>query len=149
MRHLRRVADVVIWDSSPLALGATPTRVFIDGIAQLDNPYTVQKPEWVQNIPEVPDFDQEAKDAVKYDGLPPLEMKKATVDVVVFSNVHSIYLRRGAKIEKVFLTSNADTPGFVVVERGELKCYGAEHECSLAQYGTNIQRVDLKGGSIS
>lgn len=143
------MADVVIWDSSPLALGATPTQVFIDGIAQLDKPYTVQKPEWVQNIPEAPNFDHEAEDAVKYDGLPPLEMKKATVDVVVFSNVHSIYLRRGSKIEKVFSTSNADSPSLVVVERGELKCFGAKHECSLAEYGTNIQRVDLKGGSIS
>ena len=143
------MADVVIWDSSPLSLGATPIQVFIDGIAQLDNPYSVKKPERVQNIPEVPNFDQEAKDAVKYDGLPLLEMKKATVDVVVFSNVNSIYLRRGVKIEKVFSTSHAGSPGLVVVERGELKCYGGEHECPLAEYGTNIQRVDLKGGSIS
>lgn len=32
-------ADVVLWDSHPLRLGATPTHVYIDGISQLAEPY--------------------------------------------------------------------------------------------------------------
>ena len=30
--------DIVIWDSHPLALGATPRQIYIDGAHQLENP---------------------------------------------------------------------------------------------------------------
>lgn len=141
--------DVVIWDSSPLSLGATPKQVFIDGISQLDNPHVVKKPVDSQNVPQVPDFDQEAENAVKYDGLPPLEMKKSKAEVVVFVNVHTIYRRNGQKIERVFSHSEVGMAGVVVTLKGEISCYGRESDCSLSQYGHNIQYVDLKGGSIS
>jgi hypothetical protein len=141
--------DVVIWDSSPLSLGATPRQVFIDGISQLDHPHVVKKPLDSQNIPQVPDFDEEAENAVKYDGLPPLEMKKSKAEVVVFSNIHTIYQKNGKKIEQIFSHSEVGMAGVVVVVKGEIKCYGLESDCSLSQYGPDIQHVDLKGGSIS
>ena len=141
--------DVVIWDSSPLSLGATPRQVFIDGISQLDHPRVAKKPVDSQNIPQVPDFDQETEDAVKYDGLPPLEMKKSKADVVVFSNIHTIYRKNGKTVEQIFSHSEVGMAGVVVVVKGEIKCYGLESDCSSSQYGPNIQHVDLKGGSIS
>ncbi len=37
-------ADVVVWDSDPLSVGATPVQVWIDGTAQFDNPVELSKP---------------------------------------------------------------------------------------------------------
>ena len=36
--------DIVIWDWHPLALGATPRQVYIDGIPQLEKPQELNKP---------------------------------------------------------------------------------------------------------
>ncbi|KAJ7255301.1 carbohydrate esterase family 9 protein [Mycena rebaudengoi] len=56
-------ADVVVWDSHPLSLGAAPKQVFIDGIAQLENPHTVEKSKSAQRVPATPDFEKEIADA--------------------------------------------------------------------------------------
>ncbi|KAF2207889.1 hypothetical protein CERZMDRAFT_50157 [Cercospora zeae-maydis SCOH1-5] len=37
-------ADVVLWDSDPLAVGATPLQVFIDGVPQFKEPVELEKP---------------------------------------------------------------------------------------------------------
>ncbi|KAI1842532.1 hypothetical protein JX265_012656 [Neoarthrinium moseri] len=37
-------ADVVVWDSDPLSIGATPVQVWIDGTAQFDDPVELVKP---------------------------------------------------------------------------------------------------------
>lgn len=36
-------ADIVVWDSDPLSIGATPAQVWIDGTAQYDNPVVLDK----------------------------------------------------------------------------------------------------------
>ncbi|CAG9942041.1 unnamed protein product [Clonostachys rosea f. rosea IK726] len=36
-------ADVVVWDSDPLSVGATPVQVWIDGTAQYENPVVLSK----------------------------------------------------------------------------------------------------------
>ena len=62
--HIGWDADLVIWDSHPLSLGATPKQVIIDGIPQLPTPYIVEKPDAFQVAPKVPNFDKEAKETV-------------------------------------------------------------------------------------
>ncbi|KAG9253751.1 family 9 carbohydrate esterase [Emericellopsis atlantica] len=37
-------ADVVVWDSDPLSVGATPVQVWIDGKEQFENPFELDKP---------------------------------------------------------------------------------------------------------
>lgn len=37
-------ADVVVWDSDPLSIGAAPAQVWIDGTAQYDDPFVLDKP---------------------------------------------------------------------------------------------------------
>lgn len=123
--------------------------MFIDGIAQLSDPQVVKKPGKAQKAPNVPDFAEEAKDAIKYGGLPPLEMTPSKSCIVAFHHVHAVYLRRGNNIDQVFSASTVGERGVVVTERGKLLCYGSKAECSIAAYGTDIQHVDLKGGSIS
>ncbi|OAA62881.1 carbohydrate esterase family 9 protein [Niveomyces insectorum RCEF 264] len=45
-------ADIVVWDSDPLSVGATPVQVWIDGKAQFDDPVELNKP---ASTPIVPD----------------------------------------------------------------------------------------------
>ncbi|KAK1230023.1 hypothetical protein PQX77_006906 [Marasmius sp. AFHP31] len=151
-------ADLVIWDAHPLALGATPIQVFIDGIPQLAfkssaRPDTHKE----QKAPKTPNFDEEAKAAVKADGLPSLEPKK-TKGRVVFDNVESLYLRSGGKVVEAF---RAETEGLrsVVVQDGEIHCVSGTTLESLRKFEAcssedlkarpDVTRVDLDGGSMA
>ncbi|CAG8670052.1 6700_t:CDS:2, partial [Acaulospora colombiana] len=74
-------ADLVIWDSHPLALGATPI---------LESPKSIKKPSEFQVLPRVPNFDKERKNAIKYEGLQPLRPSTKAKSAVFF-NVRTIY----------------------------------------------------------
>ena len=142
--------DLVIWDSHPLALGATPAQVFIDGIPQLDDPYVIPKPEAFRDLPKVPNFDREAEEAVVFEGLPPLLPKRASTDIVLFTNVNNIILPRRGDLAEVY-SSLGDEVGVVVVRNGDITCYGAEVICALDDLteGERVRVVDLQGGTIS
>ncbi|KAG9316540.1 composite domain of metallo-dependent hydrolase [Chiua virens] len=146
--HVRE--DIVVWDSHPLALGATPKQVWIDGIAQIDNPYISKKPIAFQSPPTTPNFDREAEAAIKYQGLPPLMPTPAKADAIVFTNVSSVYERTGSNIREVFSTRENE-PGMVVVQNGEIVCYGTHHVClvPMTSLGQTFESFDLQGGSIS
>jgi hypothetical protein len=141
--------DIVLWDSHPLALGATPKQVFIDGIAQITVPYVNPKPVSFQILPKTPDFSKEAKNAIKYEGLPPLVPLRSNSDLVIFTNVSSVFVKHDNGIREAFSASEASVSGNVVVEKGEIVCMGDASTCSVTKYDSNIQHVDLKGGSIS
>jgi hypothetical protein len=142
--------DVVLWDSHPLALGAAPKQVFIDGIAQLEDPHVSKKPAPFQRAPKTPDFSKEVKETLKYEGLPPLETKKADSDLVIFTNVNSVFLRKGSVIQEKFSVAQAGSSGVVVVERGNILCMGTSSGCPTTNYGNDdAQIIDLEGGSIS
>ncbi|KAK0220507.1 carbohydrate esterase family 9 protein [Armillaria fumosa] len=140
-------ADIVVWDSHPLALGATPKQVYIDGIAQFDKPYSRSKPPSHQHAPKTPSFDQEAVEAVKYDGLPPLQAKISTSDIVIFTNVTSVFVKSRWRIEQVF-SAASDGPGIVVVKDGKVVCRGTE-PCTEVHSDSSVRRVNLMGGSIA
>ncbi|KAF7334289.1 Carbohydrate esterase family 9 protein [Mycena sanguinolenta] len=141
-------ADIIVWDSHPLALGAAPKQVFIDGIAQLEKPYTSVKPKSAQHAPTTPNFDKEIAEAIKYEGLPPLEPEKAKSDVVVFRNVGSIFLKNPATrlVDEVFMSASAD--GVVVVEKGQIVCSGTQTACLTALSRSEALHLNLEGGSI-
>lgn len=141
--------DVVLWDSHPLALGAAPKQVFIDGIAQLEDPHVSKKPAPFQRAPKTPDFSKEVKETLKYEGLPPLETKKADSDLVIFTNVNSVFLRKGSGIQEEFSVAHAGSSGVVVVGRGNILCMGTSSGCPTTNYGSDVLTIDLEGGSIS
>lgn len=145
-------SDLVIWDSHPLALGATPKQVFIDGIPQLESPVSVEKPKTFQKVPETPNFDKEAADAVRYEGLPPLEPIKSVQGTVVFINVKSLTTRgkagaKSAQSAQSMITESGE-PGVVVVQEGKVMCAGAEEICA-SFFSESEETVDLQGGTIS
>ena len=143
-----------MFDSHPLALGATPKQVYIDGIPQLESPFIIQKPKKFQEAPKVPNFDKEAEDAIKYDGLPPLltDRNKLTGDVL-FTNVKSMYVPDGPNISHSQL-SNEVVDGKVIhpsvlVQKGHVTCVG---RCTQEEVMTRVQNVtiiDLEGGALS
>ena len=136
-----------MWDSHPLALGATPKQVFIDGIPQLEHPYSVEKPASFQRTPKVPNFDKEAADAVKYDGLPPLTPRKSTSNVI-FTDVKSVFTRAGGTVRELFTASDAEL-GAVIVENGTMTCWGAYTSCVTPGSFAGAEVVNVKGGSVS
>lgn len=143
--------DLVIWDSHPLSLGATPSQVFIDGIPQLASPYVIRKPTSFQKSPKVPKFDKEASEAVKYEGLPPLLPRKSTTDTTIFTNVKSLYLKTDEVVRQTFqLTQDETAFGVVVISNGSMVCSGAQQIClkSIAVDDSDVTFVDLEGGSI-
>ncbi|KAF9227427.1 composite domain of metallo-dependent hydrolase [Gyrodon lividus] len=140
-------ADLVVWDSHPLAIGATPVHVFVDGISQLPFAHVALKPSSHQKAPKVPNFDKEAAAVVQYDGLPPLQPFKKVRDRVLFANVTTLFSRDGDDITAISLDGTTGR-GVVLVENGAIQCVGTEQACVVPpQHGLEI--IDLKGGSIS
>ncbi|EKM54380.1 uncharacterized protein PHACADRAFT_123385 [Phanerochaete carnosa HHB-10118-sp] len=140
-------ADLVIWDSHPLALGATPVQVFIDGIPQIIKPYVTRKPELFQRTPEVPNFEEEAKAAIEHDGLPPLEPKRSEAKTIVFTNVKSVFTLLGSEVDEHFAADSTEDFRSVVVTNGTITAIGGGG--FLPQFTTTPLFIDLRGGSIS
>ncbi|KAI0635470.1 composite domain of metallo-dependent hydrolase [Trametes polyzona] len=147
-------ADIVLWDSHPLALGATPEQVWIDGVPQVAHPHTVQKPAAYQRLPKTPNFDKETQDALKYEGLPPLS-PKAVTHTVVFTNASSVFLRdsqstTGLKQVASGSANTSDTLS-IVAKRGKVVCMGtmASPCVRSALAAEQITLVDLDGGSLA
>lgn len=140
-------ADVVLWDSHPLALGATPKQVWIDGIAQLESPYTVSKPPSFHDVPEVPNFDKEAAETLQYDGLPPLEPEHVKARTVVFTNVTSVMIREAKTIKEVFHAQ--DDTAVVVAQDGKLACSGSLSACSEFTSSDEAEFINLEGGAVA
>lgn len=141
--------DVVVWDSHPLQLGATPIQVYIDGIAQLDAPFVNEKPAELQSIPKTPDFQSELNETLKHEGLPPLAPQHIiSEEDIIFTNVSNVYTRVPDGIEPLSF-ANADGTGIVVVRNGRIICSGASYLCSIHSPQEDVTVIDLQGGSIS
>ena len=144
---VRTLLDLIVWDSHPLALGATPKQVWIDGIAQIAHPHVVKKPSSAQQRPDTPDFDQEAHAVLEHDGLPPLTPERSTTHPVVFTNVSDVIIRRGPDVQETFTTQLED--GVVVVEDGHMLCSGIASACAHLTSGDDIEYINLHGGVIA
>ncbi|KAF8914186.1 carbohydrate esterase family 9 protein [Gymnopilus junonius] len=150
-------ADVVMWDSHPLRLGATPVKVWIDGILQIpvpsksgeENHIVVGKgkegEEW-RYLPDPPNWDKERQDSIRWDGLPPLGGRKVD-DKVVFSNVKEVWKRtQDGDIQQAFKAGSHEIElGTVVVEAGRMTCIG---KCDDSLYMDAVI-LDTHGGFIS
>ena len=124
--------------------------MFIDGIAQLDYPHTLSEYVPPPRAPKTPDFEEEAKAAVEYEGLPPLRPKEPTPQAILFTNLTNVWIRKGNKVHSVLddLTSPTDRAerGVVGVKAGSIICVTAK-ECE--QFESLAERiVDLEGGAI-
>ena len=144
--------DVVLWDSHPLALGATPKQVIIDGILQFPHVHSSQKPASHQRAPSTPNFDRETADTLKYEGLPPLK-SKPHYGIVAFTNVSRLWVDdSNGSVSNLFsrhamTSSDADVSGVAIVSGGHLICSGVSGACEQYLAG-NAHIIDLHGGAI-
>ncbi|KAH7339937.1 hypothetical protein B0J17DRAFT_657350 [Rhizoctonia solani] len=127
-------ADVIIWESHPLSLGATPQQVYIDGSPQIDEPFVLSKPHWAQTSPHTPSWDKEAEQTKEADGLPDL-LESQNPDITVFTNVAS-FVRDDQQM--------LNQQGTVVASRGQIVCAGT----CVSYFTPEATIVDLMGGSI-
>ena len=80
-----------------------------------------------------------------------MEPEETLKEMVVFTNVKSVYTRTEDSIRESFFAQEPDSYGVAIVEKGVLKCFGSPLACnvdSLLQ-STSIPVVDLEGGSLS
>jgi len=153
--------DLVIWDTHPLSLSATPVQVYIDGIPQISSPYvSPNKPQSFQEVPKVPNWDDETKETIKWEGLPPLQVdefedsvkfagglpyiRNKTAKSILFKNVKSVWKRDGPEM-KLFEFSNPNAT--VLVVDGKIVCFDSCSERDLVP--DTYQTVDLKSGSLA
>lgn len=139
-------SDVVIWQSHPLQLGATPSQVYVDGIPQLKNPHLVARSDHDQELPPSADFAKEIAEVISTHGDPSFE-PKSRVEGVVFTNVSSVILRDGGKLKELLgeaRSASERETDVVVVSDGVVVCVGS---CAASLLAGKVM-VDLKGGSL-
>ncbi|EJF65056.1 hypothetical protein DICSQDRAFT_132576 [Dichomitus squalens LYAD-421 SS1] len=143
-------ADVVLWDSHPLSLGATPTQVIIDGILQISHPHTVVKPASHQQAPSAPNWDRETAQALEYNGLPPLEPRHRDQSVI-FTNVSHFWSPTAESVIDLLAESagaNSQPSGIVVVQGGRVVCFGRNSSCDVYHSLPDAETISLQGGAI-
>ncbi|KAI1396184.1 amidohydrolase [Hypoxylon fuscum] len=122
-------ADIVVWDSDPLSVGAAPVQVWIDGTAQFDDPVELNKP-----IITPPGPPPEARAATD---------ESVTTNDVVFTGV-----------SKSFLSSDLQQGSHskdltVTISRGKITCVGTcEAELEIASK-SGAKVVALKDGYLT
>ncbi|KAJ7143728.1 hypothetical protein C8R44DRAFT_827345 [Mycena epipterygia] len=126
--------DLVIWDSHPLALGAT-----------IEIPAISLKSEASQRTPETPDWEKEMNATLKFDGIPSLQGSRHT-GTVRFVNVKSMWTRGVQGLEQRFDRS-APSMGTVVVRDGKVVCISQVESC--VDLDGDGEVVDLQGGSLA
>ncbi|KAF9156344.1 hypothetical protein DFQ26_009396 [Actinomortierella ambigua] len=125
-------ADLVIWDKHPLALGAHPKQVYIDGIEQIAN---VDPEEWTPQ--ERPEPFQDYPDM-----LVPKVKNACTPDAKdgVFTGIKKIILEDNDE-----LVARRDEPLSVVVQDGKLTCVGTCTDEVRAAKKDELPVYDLNG----
>ncbi|KAJ7649249.1 hypothetical protein B0H17DRAFT_1163743 [Mycena rosella] len=131
-------ANLVIWDSHPLALGATPVQVYIDGIAQIEAPSISPKSEASQHVPKTPNWEKEINATLKFDGIPPLEAGDRPA---------LMWMRNAQGFAQQFNRTGNST-GTVVVRDGKVVCTTQLESC-LGFDTDGEEIVDLQGGSLA
>ncbi|TFY54437.1 hypothetical protein EVJ58_g8865 [Rhodofomes roseus] len=145
-------ADIVLWDSHPLQLGATPRKVWIDGILQVgsdEDAVVIGKGKGgsaFQRVPSVPNWDKEREEAVKWEGLPPLGTVKHS-GCVRFRNVGEVVVRDPEAEEGLRSLFVGEGLGDVVFDEGRLVC--VRTDCVNVDGSDVVAELDLRGGSIA
>ncbi|KAJ2987848.1 hypothetical protein NUW58_g4287 [Xylaria curta] len=123
-------ADIVVWDSDPLSVGATPVQVWIDGTAQFQNPIELPKP--LEAHFEIPKDIQVTKE-----------------DPISISNLIITGVSRNFLTQKSTSSNSEQQNLTAVISNGKVTCLGAcVGELRTAQKD-GAHTVDLVNGYIT
>lgn len=120
-------ADVVLWDSDPLSVGATPVQVWIDGTAQYETPVELAKPLGGSLSPELSNI---------------VETPFTLTGKIVFTGVIKDFLTTGVDKRPI----SAKNESFIVaVNGGKITCIG---QCR-AELRAAPNIIHLKNGYLT
>ncbi|KAK5173901.1 uncharacterized protein LTR77_002582 [Saxophila tyrrhenica] len=139
-------ADVVVWDSDPLSVGAAPVQVWIDGTPQFEDPVELNKPRSkpLQELGvEDPAMSQAATSGAqlhgsKSDGT----LARSDEKDIVFTGISKIMIQGH---EQIFDQGNAT----LVLKSGKVICTGDCTEELSAAEAQGIKKVVLHNGHIA
>ncbi|TKA76233.1 hypothetical protein B0A55_06386 [Friedmanniomyces simplex] len=120
-------ADVVVWDSDPLSVGATPVQVWIDGVPQFEDPVELEKP--VAKPLELDIALQDTKDTL------------TGVKDVIFAGVWRVMLPEHEN-------TLADEAGWVVVRNGTITCVDSCTDAIATAQHEGVPVIHLNNGHI-
>ncbi|KAM7218889.1 hypothetical protein V8F06_005769 [Rhypophila decipiens] len=123
-------ADVVVWDSDPLSVGAAPVQVWIDGTMQFEEPFVLEKP---LPKPIVPDED-----------LANIVEEPVEIGTVIFKGITKVLLDE----EPRGLAARDNTYN-VVISKGKIACVGACHSELQVAAKAGIPIISLKTGYLT
>lgn len=129
-------ADIVVWDSDPLSVGATPVQVWIDGTAQYDDPFELHKPPSPPMVPD-PSLLNATTSGEETDRL----------EDVIFSGVTKSFLDESESESPRVAPPGA--PLNVVVSGGRVACVGACGTEMRAAAAAGATTVRLRDGHLT
>jgi hypothetical protein len=152
-------ADVVLWDRHPLRLGAIPRQVWIDGKLEIGGgglggvdvgPHAGAE---AHIPPRTPNYDEERRATVEWEGLPPLEGRR--VHKMVLNTVREIWTRKDGAVVQQFVAphakATADAYATIVDRDGRIDCVSSGPDAcaaALAEDGDEFESLDLRGGVL-
>ncbi|KAJ4124900.1 hypothetical protein NW768_009240 [Fusarium equiseti] len=121
-------ADVVVWDSDPLSVGATPVQVWIDGTSQFESPVELSKQkEAIASVQKVADIIEEP----------------SKLDNVLFTGITKVLLEDDKTYESL------EQPVNVVISKGKISCIGNCDSEFDAAAGIGAKTIALKNGYLT
>lgn len=153
-------ADLVLWDRHPLALGASPVEVIIDGIVQKknighDTLSESRSDTMEQTTPKQADFTEEIKRVAR--SRPEIiaweeaayPVVKSTVESVSFSNVSQVYSISGERGSRKISSQDASAldPLSVLVADGQVVCVTSGHD-ACPGLASAKRHINLRGGTL-
>jgi imidazolonepropionase-like amidohydrolase len=123
-------ADIVVWDSDPLSVGATPVQVWIDGTAQYENPVELKKP--FETRVDVPKDVKITKDD-----------SSSTSEMIIKGISRSFVTREASN------TINGSYNLTAVISHGKIICLGTCAEEVQAAHHGGARTISLENGHIT
>ncbi|KXX80196.1 Imidazolonepropionase [Madurella mycetomatis] len=120
-------ADIVIWDSDPLSIGATPVQVWIDGTAQFEHPIELKKPHPKLIVPD--------------ESLSKIPEGPTLMKDVIFTGVSKVLLRKDVK--------DLGPDDAAVVSNGQVICIGTCRAERQAAQRSKTPVIGLKNGYLT
>ncbi|KAJ4157984.1 uncharacterized protein LMH87_008531 [Akanthomyces muscarius] len=124
-------ADLALWDSDPLSVGAAPVQVWIDGVSQFADPVELDKDHTGPIQPDTSLAEIPAEEPV-------------SVESVLFTGITKVLLDLPEHASSIVAAEAAGKPFSIAVSHGKVSCVGA---CTAAE-NSNTKIVPLKDGHV-
>ncbi|SPO29208.1 uncharacterized protein UTRI_06157 [Ustilago trichophora] len=162
-------ADLVLWNTHPLRMGATPVEVVIDGVPQLGPHAPVPSPDLphgeaeIQHEPsqaappapkagnfstEIEEVKKSYTEIIAFEKLAFPSAKEPTPNCTVFTNVGQRFFHKSGSKSRISSTSFTSGNGRIVVAGGKVLCSGESCPSSVCPSGSSVNIIDAHGGVV-